>query len=151
MHYDDLEILRLTRGPLVRLIEARAAEVQAGVEEAENARREQNMTEEQAWRRGIERSIAYLAAKVAKLEGVSPERLPALPHVARADIPQLLGQPAGLGRPAAMAAGGGGGGVRRLARGADASESSSATSAIEQGFTRRQHPLDVIGSSGGRG
>jgi hypothetical protein len=153
MHHDDLAILKVRAGQIVRWTERRADELRAEADEAERVRaesqRQQNMSPLEAKVERLERAVAYLAAEITKLKG-APGRLPALPHVARANIPQILGQPGGMGRPAAMGPGGGGD-VRRLARGADASASASAPSTVEQGFTRRQHPLDVIGSSGRRG
>ena len=155
MRYADLEVLKVMCGLAVRHVERRASDVQAEVDEAERIRaenlRRQNMTPLEARVEGLERATAYLAAEITKLKGSQTGRLPSLPHVARANVPQLLGQPGGMGRPAASASGGAGGDVRRLARGADAGGSASASSTVEQGFTRRQHPLDVIGSSGRRG
>lgn len=150
MRWDDLEILRITRGLRVRRVEDRAGELRAKAEEAERVRaetqRQENMSPLEARIEKLERANAYLAAEVNKLKGVQHGHLPALPHVARTDIPQMLGQPGGMGRPAARAAGGGD--ARLLQRGADAGSSASAPATTEPGFTRKQHPLEVIGSAG---
>lgn len=148
MHHDDLEILKVTRGLAVKAIERRASEVQAHVEETEALRaetqRQQNMTEGQAWREKIERALAYQGAEIAKLKGTQTGRLPALPHVPRAEVPQFLGMPAGMGRHGVVGApGGGSGGARKIGAGAPAPET-----AFESGITRRQHPLNVIGGGG---
>ena len=143
------QILKVRGGLVVKCIERRADELRVEAEEAERvhaeSRRRQNMSPLEAKVEGLERANASLAARIARLEGA---RRPPLPHVARADVPQFLGQPGGMRRPAATDPGGGGD-ERRLARGADAPV--SAPSTIEQqGFTRSNIPLDVIGSSGRR-
>jgi hypothetical protein len=69
----------------------------------------------------------------------------ALPHVAAARPPQMLGLPGGMGRlPVGQAAGSG---VRKLGTNGSVSE----PDAMGAGFTRRIHPLDVIGGGGRRG
>jgi hypothetical protein len=151
MHHDDLEILKITRGLEVKGLERRADDVQAEVEEAERVRaetqRQQNMTPLEVRIERLERANAYLAHRVTKLEGGQTGRLPALPHVARSDVPQFLGMPSGLGRPAVVGTPGGSSGVRKLAAGASAPASDTPA---QSGFTRWPHPLDVIGSSGKR-
>ena len=146
MRYADLDVLKVLCGLAVRHVELRAGEVQAEVEEAEKIRREQNMTAEEAWRKSVDRAIAYLAAEITKLKGVHLGRLPALPHVARENVPQLLGQPGGMGRPAAMGPGGNGG-ARKLGSSVSASAPEAAWANVNHG----QHPLEVIGGSGRRG
>jgi hypothetical protein len=151
MHHDDLEVLKVRIEWLVKGVERRAAEVQAEVAEAARARaereRQQNMTPLEARIEKIERALAYQGAEIAKLNGTQHGRLPALPHVARAEVPQFLGMPAGVGRHGVVGLGGGSGGVRKLAAGT----APAADTPFESGVTRRQHPLDVIGSSGRRG
>jgi hypothetical protein len=149
MHHDDLEILKVRAGQIVTWAERRADEVREEVDEAERIRaeshRQQNMTEDQAWREKIERALAYQGAEIAKLKAAQLGRLPALPHVARSEVPQLLGMPRGLGRLADVSTPVASGGARRLGTGAAVSSSDAPA---QSGFTRRQHPLDVIGSSG---
>jgi hypothetical protein len=120
-------------------------EVQAELDEADRKQREQESTEMERLRR----AVYDLAARVTKLEGTQAGRLPSSTHAAREHVPQLLGQPGGMGRHPAV--GSGGGGALRVRPAADASVPASAPSTMGQGVTRRQHPLDVIGSSGRRG
>jgi hypothetical protein len=94
----------------------------------------------------LERALAYQGAEIAKLKGTQTGRLPALPHVPRAEVPQFQGMPSGMGRHG-VAGASGGGGVRKLGTNGNP----TAETAFESGITRRQHPLDVIGSSGRRG
>lgn len=134
----------------VRVIEQRAEELLAEAEEAERvraeSRRQQNMSPLEAKVEKLERANAYLAAEVAKLKGVQHGQLPALPHVSRSEVPQFLGMPSGMGRHGVMGPAGSGGGVRKLGM----SASVSMPDAAGNGFTRRQHPLDVIGGGGRR-
>jgi hypothetical protein len=81
-------------------------------------------------------------AELAKLRGVQSGSLPALPHVAPARAPQMLGLPGGLGRPAVGQTAGSG--VRKI--GSNGSE----PDAMGAGYTRRIHPLEVIGGGGRR-
>jgi hypothetical protein len=149
MHHGDFGVLEVQCELATEFIERRANELQAQQEEAETVRtenqRRQNMTEDQAWRERVERALAYQGAEIAKLKGERTGRLPALPHVARAEVPQFLGMPRGMGRPGVVGTPGGGGGVRKLAAGSPAPDAP-----IESGFTRKQHPLDVIAGSGKR-
>jgi len=138
----DLELLKTSCWAACKIIQRHADKVHAEAGEAERIRAEQNMTEVEALRR----AVYHLAARVTKLEGEQTGRLPGLPHVARAEIPQIVGQPAGVGRHAALGPSGGGG-VRKL--GTNGIPTADAPG--DAGFTRRQHPLDVIGSSGRRG
>jgi hypothetical protein len=94
----------------------------------------------------LERALAYQGAETAKLKGVQHGQLPALPHVSRSQVPQFLGMPRGMGHHGVVGPAGSGGGARKLASGSPASDAP-----IESGVMRRQHPLDVIGSSGRRG
>jgi hypothetical protein len=133
----------------VRVIEQRADEVQAEAVEAEGVRaeslRRQNMSPLEAKVEKLERANAYLAAEVAKLKGVQYGQLPALPHVSRSEVPQFLGMPSGMGRHGVTGPAGSGGGVRKLG-----TSSPSAPDTTGDGFTRRLHPLAVIGGSGSR-
>jgi hypothetical protein len=142
MHHDDLAILKVKAELTVQWTERRANEVQAELEEAEAVRaeslRRQNQSPTEARFERIERDIARLAGEIAKLKGVQPGRQLPAPYVARADVPQLLGQPGGMGRGVARPPAGGG--VRKLGTGVSA----SASDAAEAGFTRKQHPLNVI-------
>ena len=137
----DLELLKISCWAAIKNIQQRADKVQAEVDEAERIRAEQNMTEMEALRR----AVYHLAARVTKLEGGQPGRLPSLPHVSRSHVPQFLGMPGGMGRPPVGQAAGSG--VRKLGTNGSVSEPDTAGA----GFTRRQHPLDVIGGSGRRG
>lgn len=148
LNYRDLDVRKVFCELALRRVERRARDVQAEVDEAERNRAEQNMTEEQAWRKSVDRAIAYLAAEITKLKGVHLGRLPALPHVARENVPQLLGQPGGMGRPAAMGPGGNGG-ARKL--GSSVSALAPETAWANANVNRGQHPLEVIGGSGRRG
>jgi hypothetical protein len=144
----DLGIRECFAKLAVQAVERRAEELRAEAEEKEQARaenlRRQNMSPADARIERLERALSSLAARVTRLEGERPGRLPALPHVTRAaDVPQLLGQPGGMGRPAAVHPAGNGG-ARRV-RAADAEVSVSAPAATVSGFTRKEHPLNVIG------
>jgi hypothetical protein len=138
----DLELLKTSCWAASKIIQQRADKVQAEVDEAERIRAEQNMTEVEALRR----AVYHLAARVTKLEGTQTGRLPTLPHVPRAEVPQFQGMPGGMGRHAVIGVPVGSGGARKIGAGAPVPET-----AFESGITRRQHPLDVIGSSGRRG
>lgn len=95
------QILKVRGGLVVKCIERRADEVRAEAEEEEaervhaESRGRQNMSPPEAKVEGLERANASLAAPVARLEGA---RRPPLPLLARADVPQLLGQLEGQSR-----------------------------------------------------
>jgi hypothetical protein len=133
----------------VRVIEQRAEELLTQAEEAERVRadtlRRQNMSPLEAKIEALERANAYLAAEVAKLKGVQHGQLPALPYVPRAEVPQFLGMPSGLGRHGVLGPAGSRGGVRKLG-----TSSPSAPDTAGDGFTRRIQPLEIFGGSGRR-
>jgi hypothetical protein len=144
----DLGIREVFCKLAVRVIEQRADELQAEADEAERVRAErqrtQNMSPLEAKVEKLERALAYQGAELAKLRGVQSGSLPGLPHVARAVAPQMLGLPKGMGRhPVGQTAGSG---VRKLGT----NDSTSAPDAMGAGFTRRIHPLNVIGGGSGR-
>jgi hypothetical protein len=144
----DLGIREVFCKLAVRVIEQRADELQAEADEAERVRAErqrtQNMSPLEAKVEKLERALAYQGAELAKLRGVQSGSLPGLPHVARAVAPQMLGLPKGMGRhPVGQTAGSG---VRKLGT----NDSTSAPDAMGAGFTRRIHPLNVIGGGGRR-
>jgi hypothetical protein len=147
MHHGDFGVLEVQCGLAVKFIEQRANALQDEAEEADRLRaesvRRQNMTEDEAWREKIERALAYQGAEIAKLKGEKQGRLPALPHVSRAEIPQFQGMPRGMGRHG-VAGPSGSGGVRKLGT----NDSPIPEVPSETGFTRRPHPLDVIGTPG---
>jgi hypothetical protein len=122
----DLELLKTSCFAALKNIQRHADKVEAEVDEAERIRAEQNMTEVEALRR----AVYHLAARVAKLEDAAG---PPAPYVAPNRPP--MGGP--LNRN---------GGVRKLGTSAPA----SAPDAMGAGFTRRIHPLDVIGGGGRR-
>jgi hypothetical protein len=130
----------------VKVTEDRAEELLAEADAAERAHaetlRRQNQSPLEARIEKLERALAYQGTEIAKLKGTHTGQLPALPHVSRSEVAQFLGMPSGMGRHAVA---GPGGGVRKLGSGAPASDAP-----IESAFTRRQHPLDVIGGSGRR-
>jgi hypothetical protein len=134
-----------------KVAERRADELLAEAEEAERFRAEsmprQNMSPLEARMEKLERALAYQGAEIAKLKGVQHGQLPALPHTPRAEVPQFLGMPRGMGRHGVLGPADAGG-VRKIAAG---TPTSAPDTPVESGFTRRQHPLDVIGSSGRRG
>jgi hypothetical protein len=148
MHHDDLEVLKVRCEWLVRSIERRADEIQSEADEAERLRAENlrrlNMSPTDARIERLERALSSLAARVTRLDGERSGRLPGLPHVPRANIPQILGQPGGMGRPAALAAIGGG--VRRIS----SAPLPATDTPLASGWTPRYFPLNVIGGSGGR-
>jgi len=133
----------------VKVVERRADELLAEAEEAERVRaeslRRQSQSPLEAKVEALERAVAYQGAELAKLRGPQTARLPALPHTPRAEVPQFLGMPKGMGRHADLGASGAGGGVRKISSGAAASSPDTGA-----GFTRREHPLNVIGGSGRR-
>jgi hypothetical protein len=134
----------------VKVIEQRAEDLLVEAEQAERVRaeslRRQNQSPLEAKVEALERALAYQGAELAKLRGTPTARLPALPHTPRAEVPQFLGMPSGMGRHGVIGApGGGGGGVRRIGAGAPSPET-----AFESGVTRRQNPLEVIGGGGRR-
>jgi hypothetical protein len=128
----------------VKVAERRADELLAEAEEAERVRaeslRRQSQSPLEAKVEALERAVAYQGAELAKLRGPQTARLPALPYTPRAEVPQFLGMPRGMGRHADVGAPGADGGVRKIGSGALASAPDTGA-----GFTRRQHPLDVIG------
>ena len=87
---------------------------------AEELRR-QNMGPLEARMEKLERALAYQGAEIAKLKGVQHGQLPALPHTPRAEVPQFLGMPHGMGRHADVGVPGAGGGVPKISSGATAS------------------------------
>jgi hypothetical protein len=133
----------------VKMAEDRAEQLLADAEEAERVHaetvRQQNQSPLEAKIEKLERALAYQGAEIAKLKGVHHGQLPALPHVSRSEVPQFLGMPGGMGRHGVAGPAGSGGGVRKIASAGPASDAP-----IESGFTRRQHPLDVIGGGGRR-
>jgi hypothetical protein len=133
----------------VKVAERRADELLTEAEDVERVRaenlRRQNQSPLEAKVEALERALAYQGAEIAKLKGVQHGQLPAPPHVARAEVPQFLGMPGGMGRHAVVGAPGDSGGVRKL--GTSAAVPASDTS-DQSGFTRREHPLNVIGGGG---
>jgi hypothetical protein len=131
----------------VKVIERRADELVAEAEEVERARaetlRRQNQSPLEAKVEALERANQYLAAEVTKLKGALR---PTTPQVARSEVPQFLGMPRGMGRHAVTGPVGDNGGARKLGTG----NSASSPDAMSAGFTRRIHPLEVIGGSGKR-
>ena len=139
----DLGIRECLAKLAVQAVERRSNELVAEAEESERVRaeslRQQNMSPLEAKVEMLERALAYQGAELAKLKGVQSGHLPRLPHVPRADTPQMLGLPKGMGRhPVGQTAGSG---VRKIATNAPSSE----PDAMGAGFTRRIHPLNVIG------
>jgi hypothetical protein len=134
----------------VKVAERRADELLAEAEEAERVHaenlRRQSQSPLEAKVEALERAVAYQGAEIAKLRGTPTARLAPLPHTPREEVPQFQGMPRGMGRHG-VAGPSGSGGVRKLGT----SGISTADAPAEAGFTRRQHPLDVIGSSGRRG
>jgi hypothetical protein len=108
----------------VKVIEQRAEDLLVEAEQAERVRAE-----------GLRRqNMSPLEAKVEALES----------HGAPARAPQMLGLPGGMGRHAVGQAAGSG--VRKLGTNGSVSE----PDAMGAGFTRRIHPLNVIGGGSGR-
>jgi hypothetical protein len=147
MHWGELGVHEVLCQLSVKVVEQRADELVAEAEEAERIRvesqRQQNMSPLEAKIERLERALAYQGAELAKLKGVQSGSLPGLPHVARADTPQMLGLPKGMGRhPVGQTAGSG---VRKLGSG-----SVSEPDAMGAGFTWRIQPLEVIGGGGRR-
>jgi hypothetical protein len=139
MGSSTLAVLDVTSELAVKVAERRADELLTEAEDVERVRaenlRRQNQSPLEARVEALERALAYQGAG----------RLPALPHVPRAEVPQFLGMPGGMGRHAVVGAPGGSGGVRKL--GTSAAVPASDTS-DQSGFTRREHPLNVIGGGG---
>jgi hypothetical protein len=151
MGSSTLVVLDVTSELAVKVAERRADELLTEAEDVERVRaenlRRQNMSPLEAKVERLERAVAYQGAEIAKLKGIQTGRLPALPHVARSEVPQFLGMPGGMGRHAVVGAPGGSGGVRKL--GTSAAVPASDTS-DQSGFTRREHPLNIIGGGGKR-
>jgi hypothetical protein len=86
----------------VKVAERRADELLAEAGEAEGAPaeslRRQSQSPLEAKIEAFERAVAYQGAELAKLRGPQTARLPALPHTPRAEVPQFLGMPRGMGR-----------------------------------------------------
>jgi hypothetical protein len=145
MSWGDLGIRECLAKLAVQSVERHADKVQAEVEEAEKARaeslRRQNMTPLEAKVEGLERANRYLAAELTKLKSALQ---PPASHGAPARAPQMLGLPGGMGRPPVGQTAGSG--VRKI--GTNGSVSTPDTAGA--GFTRRIHPLNVIGGSGRR-
>jgi hypothetical protein len=129
----------------VKVIEQRAEDLMVEAEQAERVRaenlRRQNMSPLEAEVEGLKRALAYQGAELAKLRGLQQ---PPLSQGTPARAPQMLGLPGGMGRHAVGQTAGSG--VRKIG----SNGSASAPDAMGAGFTRRVHPLDVIGSSGRR-
>jgi hypothetical protein len=145
MSYADLEIRKVLCELAIRHVERRADEIERDLKEAENARaetlRRENQSPLEAKVEALERANAYLASRVSKLEAALR---PPASHVAPARAPQMLGPPGGMGRPPVGQTAGSG--VRKLGSNGSASEPDPAGA----GFTRRQHPSEVIGGGGRR-
>jgi hypothetical protein len=142
----DLGIRECFAKLAVLVVERRSDQLLAEAEEAERIRaeslRRQNMSPLEAEVEGLKRALAYQGAELAKLRGAQ-QPLPS--HGAPARAPQMLGLPGGMGRPPVGQTAGSG--VRKIG----SNGSASAPDAMGAGFTRRIHPLDVIGGSGRRG
>ena len=136
-NFRDLDVRKVFCELALRHVARRAAEIQAGLDEADRKQREQNLTEMEMFKR----AFYALAARVTKLEGGQPGRQPALPHTPRAEVPQFLGMPSGMGRHGVVGPAGSGGGVRKLGTGnsVSAPEHRGPTASLAS------HPLDVIG------
>ncbi len=143
--YADLEVLKVLCELAVRHVERRADVIERDLKEAEKVRaeslRRQNMSPLEAKVEALERALAYQGAELAKLRGAQQ---PPASQGTPARAPQMLGLPGGMGRPPVGQTGGSG--VRKIGTGASVSESETAG----PGFTRRIHPLNVIGGSAGR-
>jgi len=146
----DLGIREVFAKLAVHAVERRADELLAEEEEAERVRaetlRRQNQSPLEATIEKLERVVAYQGAEIAKLKGTQTGRLPALPHVPGAEVPQFQGMPGGMGRHGVIGAPGGSGGARKIGAGV----SVSAPDTAGNGFTRWPHPLDMIGGGGKR-
>jgi hypothetical protein len=142
----DLGIRECFAKLAVLVVERRADELLTDAEEAERVRaeglRRQNQSPLEAKVESLERALAYQGAELAKLK--SALRPPSAPHVAPARAPQMLGLPGGMGRPPVGQTAGSG--VRKIGSNGSASEPDPAGA----GFTRRQHPLEVLGGGGRR-
>ena len=147
MHWGELGVLEVQCDLAVMLIERRADELHAAAKAVERDRaeivRRQNMSPLEAKVEALERANQYLAAEVTKLKGALR---PTTPQFARSEVPQFLGMPRGMGRHAVTGPAGGNGGVRKLGTG----NSVASPDAMAAGFTRRIHPLNVIGGGGRR-
>ena len=139
--YVDLELLKTSCFAALKNIQQHADKVQAEVDEAERIRAEQNMTEMEMLRR----AVYHLASRVTKLEGVQSGHLPGLPHVARSEVPQMVGlQKEWDGIPWVRPPAAGSGKSVPLKR-------FQRPDAMSAGYTRRIHPLNVIGGGAGEG
>ncbi|HEY0909173.1 MAG TPA: hypothetical protein VGD75_02960 [Bradyrhizobium sp.] len=129
----------------VKVIEQRAEDLLAAAEQAERVRaenqRRQNMSPLEVDIEGLKRALAYQGSELAKLRGAQQ---PPSSHVAPSRAPQMLGLPGGVGRPAVGQTAGSG--VRKLGT----SNSGSGPDATAAGFTRRIHPLEVLGGGSGK-
>jgi hypothetical protein len=141
----DLGIRECFAKLAVLVVERRSDQLLAEAEEAERVRaenlRRQNMSPLEAEVEGLKRALAYQGAELAKLRGAQQ---PPASYGAPARAPQMLGLPGGMGRPPVGQTAGSG--VRKIGT----NGSVSAPDAMGAGFTRRIHPLNVIGGSGKR-
>jgi hypothetical protein len=130
----------------VKVIEQRAEDLLVEAEQAERVRaeslRRQNQSPLEAKVEALERALAYQGAELSKLRGAQQ---PLASHGAPVRPPQMLGLPGGMGRHAVGQTAGSG--VRKLG---SSNGSVSEPDAMGAGFTRRTHPLDVIGGGGRR-
>jgi hypothetical protein len=142
-----LGVCEVMCGLAVKVAERRADELVAEAEEAERIRaetlRRQNQSPLEAKVEALERANQYLAAEVTKLKGALR---PTTPQFARSEVPQFLGMPRGMGRHGVTGPAGSNGGARKIGTGA----SVASPDAMAAGFTRRIHPLNVIGGGGRR-
>jgi hypothetical protein len=140
-----LGVCEVMCGLAVKVAERRADELVAEAEEAERIRaetlRRQNQSPLEAKVEALERALAYQGAELAKLRGAQQ---PSASQGTRARPPQFLGMPGGMGRPPVGQTAGSG--VRKIGT----NGSASAPDAAGDGFTRRIHPLNVIGGGGRR-
>lgn len=139
----DLELLKTSCWAATKNIQQHADKVQAEVDEAERVRaenlRRQNQSPLEAKVEALERALAYQGAELARLRGAQQSPTSQGTPVR---APQMLGLRGGMGHnPVGQIAGSG---VRKIGTNA----SPSAPDTAGDGFTRRIHPLNVIGGSG---